>query len=193
IWHLEREFKQVLGEENQELVESLKELALRGKGQEILKRLMKESEDPEKEEKIAKLANYVVNNMEWIENIAEVAGYGSGPVEKTVDIVVARRFKKRGMSWLRQYPNPLLKIKLGSKLYIGETQAFLINYSGNLFLNYLSHFFLPLSALCKIFSIDYGISSPFILPFFTISSANFSAFSLVIVINLRPIKISLLK
>ena len=109
------------------------------------------------------------------------------------DIVVARRFKKRGMSWLRQYPNPLLKIKLGSKLYIGETQAFLINYSGNLFLNYLSHFFLPLSALCKIFSIDYGISSPFILPFFTISSANFSAFSLVIVINLRPIKISLLK
>ena len=112
IWHLEREFKQVLGEENQELVESLKELALRGKGQEILKRLMKESEDPEKEEKIAKLANYVVNNLEWIENIAEVAGYGSGPVEKTVDIVVARRFKKRGMSWLRQYANPLLKLRL---------------------------------------------------------------------------------
>ena len=100
-----------MGEENQELVESLKELALRGKGQEIFKRLMKESENPEKEEKIAKLANYVVNNMEWIENIAEVAGYGSGPVEKTVDIVVARRFKKRGMSWLRQYANPLLKLR----------------------------------------------------------------------------------
>jgi hypothetical protein len=28
-----------------------------------------------------------------------VGNYGSGPVEKMVDVVVARRFKKRGMSW----------------------------------------------------------------------------------------------
>ena len=28
------------------------------------------------------------------------------------DIVVARRFKERGMSWSRQYANPLLKLRL---------------------------------------------------------------------------------
>jgi hypothetical protein len=39
-------------------------------------------------------------------------GYGSGPIEKTVDITVARRFKKRGMSWYRSGANPLLKLML---------------------------------------------------------------------------------
>jgi hypothetical protein len=34
------------------------------------------------------------------------------PVEKTVDIAVARRFKKRGMSWHRKCANPLLKLRL---------------------------------------------------------------------------------
>jgi len=115
IWHLEREFKRVLGEEKQQLVECLKELALRGKGREILKRLMQESGEirgPEKEGKIAEVANYVLSNLDWIENIPKVEGYGSGPVEKTVDIAVARRFKKRGMSWYKQYANPLLKLRL---------------------------------------------------------------------------------
>ena len=115
IWHLEREFKRVWGREKQMVVESLKELALKGEGKEILQRLVKESaetEDPEKEEKIAEVANYVLSNLDWIENIPKVEGYGSGPVEKTVDIAVARRFKKRGMSWYKQYANPLLKLRL---------------------------------------------------------------------------------
>jgi len=38
---------------------------------------------------------YVRNNLDWIENIPRVGGYGSGLVEKTVDIALARRFKKR--------------------------------------------------------------------------------------------------
>ena len=33
-------------------------------------------------------------------------------MEKTVDIAVARRFKKRGMSWYRRNANPLLKLRL---------------------------------------------------------------------------------
>lgn len=115
IWHLEREFKRVLGEEKQQLVESLKELALQGKGKEIVKRLIEESsntEDLEATTKIAEATNYVMSNLDWIENIPKVEGYGSGPVEKTVDIAVARRFKKRGMSWYKEFANPLLKLRL---------------------------------------------------------------------------------
>ncbi len=55
---------------------------------------------------------YVRNNLGWIENIPKVKGYGSGPIEKTVDITVARRFKKRGMSWYKRNANPLLKLRL---------------------------------------------------------------------------------
>jgi hypothetical protein len=96
-------------------VESLKEQALRGEGKEIVNRLIQESkntEDPGEAEKIAEAVNYVVSNLDWIENIPKVDGYGSGPVEKTVDIAVARRFKKRGMSWYKEFANPLLKLRL---------------------------------------------------------------------------------
>jgi hypothetical protein len=43
---------------------------------------------------------YVRNNLDWIGNITKVKAYGSGPVEKIMDIKVARRFKRRGMNWL---------------------------------------------------------------------------------------------
>jgi len=113
IWHFERELKRVLGEEKTETVEKLKSLALEGKAEEIVNRLMKEvSVDRKKSEDIFKLAEYVMNNAEWIRNIPRVKGYGSGPVEKTVDITVSRRFKKRGMSWYRHGVNPLLQMRL---------------------------------------------------------------------------------
>jgi hypothetical protein len=113
IWHLERELKRVLGEEKTETVKKLKLLALEGKAEEIVNRLMKEvSVDIKKSEDIFKVAEYVMNNAEWIRNIPKVKGYGSGPVEKTVDITVSRRFKKRGMSWYRHGVNPLLQMRL---------------------------------------------------------------------------------
>jgi len=52
----------------------------------------------------------VRSNLDWIENIPKVKGYGSGPVKMTVDITVARRFKKRGMSWYKKGANPLFKL-----------------------------------------------------------------------------------
>jgi len=113
IWHLERELKKALGEEKKETVEKLKLLALEGNAEEIVNCLMKEvSADLEKSEKIFQVAEYVMNNAEWIRNIPKVKGYGSGPVEKTVDITVSRRFKKRGMSWYRHGVNPLLQMRL---------------------------------------------------------------------------------
>ncbi len=50
--------------------------------------------------------------MTGIENIPLLGGYGSGPVEKRVDITVARRFRKRGMSWYKKGANPLLRLRL---------------------------------------------------------------------------------
>jgi len=41
-----------------------------------------------------------------------VREYGTGPVEKTADIAVARGFKRRGMNWYRRGANPLLKLRL---------------------------------------------------------------------------------
>lgn len=70
------------------------------------------SRDRLKSEKLFQLAEYVMNNAEWIRNIPEVEGYGSDPVEKTVDITVSRRFKKRGMSWVWQRVNPMLELRL---------------------------------------------------------------------------------
>jgi hypothetical protein len=65
-----------------------------------------------KKEKIASAIKYVRSNLDWISNIPKVDCAGSGPVEKTVDITVARRFKKRGMSWYRGGANPLIKLRL---------------------------------------------------------------------------------
>ncbi len=66
----------------------------------------------ERRKKISEAMIYVRRNLDWIENIPKVGGYGSGPVEKTVDIAVARRFKKCGMSWYRRNANPILKLRL---------------------------------------------------------------------------------
>jgi hypothetical protein len=115
IWHLERELKKALGEEREAVVAVLKELALNGKGSEILQGLMKEGakvKAVEERKKIMETMTYVRNNLDWIGNIPKVKGYGSGPIEKTVDITVARRFKKRGMSWYKRNANPLLRLRL---------------------------------------------------------------------------------
>ncbi len=115
IWHLEKELRWALGEENQRVIEELKGFAFEGKGSEIIQRLMGEGArvgEIERRKKILEAMTYVRNNLDWIGNIPKVKGYGSGPVEKTVDITVARRFKKRGMNWHRGGANPLLKLRL---------------------------------------------------------------------------------
>ena len=66
----------------------------------------------EEGEKIVEAMSYGRNDLDWIANIGKVEEYGTGPVEKTMDIAVARRFKRRGMSWYRGGANPLLKQRL---------------------------------------------------------------------------------
>ena len=115
IWHLERQLKDALGEKRKKIVKGCIGLALMGKGEEIIKRLkrvfLRVKEEKEREKLLGAIA-YVEGNLEGIGNIPLVDGYGSGSVEKTVDITVCRRFKKRGMSWYSGGANPLLKLRL---------------------------------------------------------------------------------
>ena len=114
-WHLQRLLKVTLGEEKYDLVELCMSAAFAGDGVKIINLLsaeLRDIDEPEKKEKIASVIKYVRSNLDWISNIPKVDCAGSGPVEKTVDITVARRFKKRGMSWYRGGANPLIKLRL---------------------------------------------------------------------------------
>jgi hypothetical protein len=114
-WHLERLLKITLGEEKYDLVTLCMSAAFAGNGVNIINLLLSELKDiaeKDKREKLASVIKYVRSNLDWIANIPKVDCAGSGPVEKTVDITVARRFKKRGMSWYRGGANPLIKLRL---------------------------------------------------------------------------------
>lgn len=100
-------FRRVM-QERETVVEALKGLALQCKGEDILQRVIVEassSQDDEEREKTVEVMRHVRNNLDWIATIPKVEGYGSGPVEKTVDITATRRFKKREMSWYRGGPH----------------------------------------------------------------------------------------
>jgi hypothetical protein len=63
--------------------------------------------------KLRKLINYIDKNADGIKNASKMDFYGSGLIEKAVDITICRRFKKREMSWyVRRKANPLLALRL---------------------------------------------------------------------------------
>jgi len=68
--------------------------------------------DLARSDKLTAVWGYVANNRRAIENYAIVPLASSGPMEKAVDIVVARRFKARGMSWLRRGVSALVRLRL---------------------------------------------------------------------------------
>ena len=68
--------------------------------------------DLARSDKLVAVAGYVAANRRAIENYAIVPLASSGPMEKGVDLVVARRFKARGMSWFRRGASPLLHLRL---------------------------------------------------------------------------------
>jgi len=68
--------------------------------------------DLERSNKLTAVWGYVVANHRAIENYRIVPLASSGPMEKAVDIVVARRFKARGMSWFRRGVSALVRLRL---------------------------------------------------------------------------------
>lgn len=61
---------------------------------------------------LAAVRGHVLVNRCAIEHYAIVSLASSGPMEKAVDIVVARRFKARGMIWFRRGVSALVRLRL---------------------------------------------------------------------------------
>jgi len=77
-------------------------------------------EDEDKRQKIADLATYIENNLDGLygskslRDKVEAKGVlvcSTGAMERNIETVIGRRFKKQGMSWTREGVNNLLKLR----------------------------------------------------------------------------------
>jgi hypothetical protein len=75
----------------------------------------------EEGEKLDELIDYLEDNGEGLYGswglkgevkAQEVLVVGSGAVEKNIELMIGRKFKKRGMSWSREGANNLLKLRI---------------------------------------------------------------------------------
>jgi len=115
LWHLKKNINLAYGKENAEIADALCELAYYGEAAALLENVkfgIARCRDPDKTGKLKDLFKYIRSNKDGIENYKKVGILGSGVVEKTVDILVARRFKLRGMSWYDTNAAKLLRLRL---------------------------------------------------------------------------------
>lgn len=115
LWHLKKNINLAYGKENADLADTLCELAYYGQSASLLENIkldIARCRDPDKTKKLRDLYSYVRSNVDGIENYKKVGIVGSGAVEKTVDVLVARRFKGRGMSWYNTNAAKLLRLRL---------------------------------------------------------------------------------
>jgi hypothetical protein len=66
----------------------------------------------EREDAWHKLLFYIRGNALGIKNYTRTDLFGSGCVEKAVDVLISRRFKLRGMSWLKPGAQGMVKLKV---------------------------------------------------------------------------------
>jgi len=115
LWHLKKNINLAYGKENAEIAGTLAELAFYGEAATLLENVrldIKRCRDPGSAGKLKDLFKYIRSNADGIENYKKVGILGSGAVEKTVDILVARRFKLRGMSWFEKNAAKMLRLRL---------------------------------------------------------------------------------
>jgi len=114
-WHLERRLTEVWGAAGQALIARCLADAWRGDVRTLLRRVqgaLRQERDPERRAQGQALLGYLLANAAGIANLARLEATGSGAMEKTVDVLVVHRYKKRGMSWRRASSNALLKLRL---------------------------------------------------------------------------------
>jgi hypothetical protein len=114
-WHLKKNISLAYGKQNAQIAETLAELAYYGEAITLLENIkldIARCRDPDRQVKLKDLYIYIRSNKEGIENYKKVGIMGSGVVEKTVDILVARRFKLRSMSWYNKNAAKLLRLRL---------------------------------------------------------------------------------
>ncbi len=116
-FHLAEQLRYGVGHAHTERLEQAFALARAGQPEALANLLLAhatdlEPGDPDQVRRARAVALYVTNNALGISNYQRVPLPSSGPVEKAVDIAVCRRFKLRGMSWLRQGVGHLLRLRL---------------------------------------------------------------------------------
>jgi hypothetical protein len=114
-WHLERQLREVWGADGPALIARCLADAWHGDVGGLRRRVrgaLAQERDPERWARGQELLGYLAANAEGIANLARLEATGSGAMEKTVDVLVVHRYKKRGMTWRRSGSNALLKLRL---------------------------------------------------------------------------------
>ncbi len=116
-YHLADALRGAIGMERPDRLETALAAAAPGDAERLLELLAgwsaeESGRDPERSARLAAVWGYVSNNRRAIENYAIVPLASSGPMEKAVDLVIARRFKARGMSWFRHGVSALVRLRL---------------------------------------------------------------------------------
>jgi hypothetical protein len=116
-YHLTEQLRFGIGRDHPEVLERAMDAAMPGDVDALLDILVAHARallpgDPEQAERCERVLGYVEHNRRGIANYRIVPLASSGPMEKGVDITIARRFKSRGMSWFRRGVSHLLHLKL---------------------------------------------------------------------------------
>jgi hypothetical protein len=117
FWHLAEAVRRALGEEHEQACKNWIEEVRQNHNPDLLLRRIRTIQgrirDPDRLKKLQELEVYVRNNVDGIWNWSKAGLLGSSAaIEKAVDVTICRRFKKRGMSWLKPGLSSLLALKL---------------------------------------------------------------------------------
>ncbi len=116
-YHLTEALRRAIGDERTDRLDLALVVAEQGDAERLAELLAgwtyeEAGADLARADKLAAVRGYVLANRRAIEHYAIVPLASSGPMEKAVDIVVARRFKARGMSWFRRGVSALVRLRL---------------------------------------------------------------------------------
>jgi hypothetical protein len=113
LYHLKHRVRQVFPEEWEAGIrEDTIAACLAGDPIGAIRVLRAASPTPDRDEAYRKLLFYIRRNALGIENYTRTDLFGSGCVEKAVDVLISRRFKLRGMSWLKPGAQGMVKLKV---------------------------------------------------------------------------------
>ena len=113
-WHLTKNIRKAM-RENRRLNNLFLKYLWQGKANRIIDTLTSKYRVLTKEkQEINNLLEYLKNNEEGIYGSKDfgINKVGSGAVEKNVEIIIGRRFKKQGMSWSKEGAQALLKLRV---------------------------------------------------------------------------------